>query len=565
MRRNVEAGRGLCGGIAGGFAFWLANTIGLLLLAAGCGAPTGPGEVPWSPPATSGAMLVRHGGYLYHIGGREADGSLSARVYVAEIAESGDVGSFRPTTALPVGLANGVAFASGRILYILGGRNATGPTDEILYTLVDPVDGSLGWGHGWQRNERSLSEPRSHAALVENGGRIILVGGRTDSGEPTDSIDHAAIWPDGQIGQWYAANETLAIPAFSVGATIQDGALIVGGGASSAGPIDGLWSFAIQEHARLGSPSNLTALPEPVTSPLLFESEGSLYIAGGIGVAGPRDAVHALTNGWRLIPGLSAPAEGPHAGRIGGNLYFPPNKNQGESPAVERLSWVGIAPDEPSVHPGAGFVSASTVPIVWSEPGATVRYRTGSPGSLDPLVETVTSSDPIWDEQTVSADSDFLFRAFRPDGRASSVVGRSYRLRGTSFFVLLSGYLEVQDQPHTLRPLRLEETYHDGSTQPVNEVYYRLTIDTPASVVLTWADATDAPDGTPYDSHIETSVFESNLMTFAVDTGGFAALARRGGTTDSLRLGLGPGVYYVVFRDYSGASGTSFAAAVYGE
>jgi len=94
--------------------------------------------------------------------------------------------------------------ATATMAYVIGGRDAEGQRDEILFTLIN-ADGSLGFSSSvWTENKRPLPEARAGAKAVSSGGRVYLVGGADAAGGVPATIA-ARVWNDGEMGFWYDA------------------------------------------------------------------------------------------------------------------------------------------------------------------------------------------------------------------------------------------------------------------------------------------------------------------------------------------------------------------------
>jgi hypothetical protein len=62
-----------------------------------------------------GAMLLRHGSWLYRTGGLDESNSTSASAMVTTIGESGTLGEWLHTASLSEGIKHGAAFTAGNL------------------------------------------------------------------------------------------------------------------------------------------------------------------------------------------------------------------------------------------------------------------------------------------------------------------------------------------------------------------------------------------------------------------------------------------------------------------
>ncbi|HEY9054375.1 MAG TPA: hypothetical protein VIO60_06115, partial [Rectinemataceae bacterium] len=259
---------------------------------------------------SSGASFAASGSSIYCLGGSDDSDTLLDSALYAVLDSEGAIGPWASASALPTAMKDGSAFASGNILYYLGGRGAGGLSDAIYYTLVWQ-DGSLGFGSDlhWERNARSLPQPRANAALALHDGWVYLIGGTTPEGA-TASIIRARIWQDGQIGQWYECPETLGQALWGCSATVAGDRLYVAGGANISGPKKAFRSFGFGEYGSLADARSETELPIPLQKAVLASDGEDLILAGGWDADGPSSSVYRYEGGFWSDVGLSAEAAG---------------------------------------------------------------------------------------------------------------------------------------------------------------------------------------------------------------------------------------------------------------
>jgi len=171
-------------------------------------------------------MTLKHGSFIYRLGGDDEEGTPGKNVEVAPLDEEGNIGSWVSSGSLPEGRSHGAVFAAGNLIYLLGGRGSDGLSKDIFYTEIRP-DGSLGFGNSrmWEKNLRPLPAARAFASSLYHDGRILLAGGQGANGQPIDTMVHARLYQDGQIGQWYESPETLPGAAVYPELALQGGRL----------------------------------------------------------------------------------------------------------------------------------------------------------------------------------------------------------------------------------------------------------------------------------------------------------------------------------------------------
>lgn len=140
-----------------------------------------PSEPLPAPRANLGGVAAR--GYLYAIGGDDADVSGHATVWYAALdPDDGHVGPWIATTSLPTARTSLVAVTDSSHIYVIGGW-ASGATSEVLYSKIGD-DGQLG---AWDSNEPLLTPRHRHAGVLANG-HVFVLGGA----EAPTSVEHAA-------------------------------------------------------------------------------------------------------------------------------------------------------------------------------------------------------------------------------------------------------------------------------------------------------------------------------------------------------------------------------------
>jgi len=510
---------------------------------------------PRRVPDDSGAVIVRHGSYLYKIGGKDDTGAITSTVLMARITLDAD-GNPAPlmwteTATLPEGRAFAAVFAAGNFMYVLGGDDDYGPTSTIFFTSVKAADGTLGFGAArtWQSATIPLDGERSHAAWEVHDGRVFLIGGKDLSGA-TDSIIHARITQDGPLGQWYQSPQKLPSARYDSASTIRAGILMVAGGASQSGNVLAeLVSFPIGAYGLLESRST-TVLPKALSRPLLLSDGDSALLGGGY----DSDALESLEmyrfQGGAWFPEAgSITAEGPSSGRSSGALWYVEQPSSSSSAAgVGQKAESTIATDRLVIVPGSGMVVSDSYIRMKAEPGVTIRYRRDA--------GIVSASDSVWVWNTttpgkITATGAISFKGFSSDGSTSEQVQMDYRIRATGgIIVSVYGDLVVKSPGEGLDTINIRDNIYDPLAAKKINAWCRLKIYEKTPLSLSFADANSPDGGMGYTANIKLSVFESDYYTTVLDESGMPVLECTTIDTDQpLLMTLNPGDYYILIQD----------------
>lgn len=174
----------------------------------------------------AGAATVVHKGYVYVIAGVDGRNFLRSTEY-AKINANGSLGPWQQGTTLHEERGFTEAIVYGDSIYVVGGGN--GPNGQHLLRSVERAkinpDGSLG---PWIQEGHATVLPRrcTKLALIDN--RIYSFGGF--GGVLLDSVEFAQINPDGSVGEWSLASETMTLPRYVNSVKAVAGAAYVIGG-----------------------------------------------------------------------------------------------------------------------------------------------------------------------------------------------------------------------------------------------------------------------------------------------------------------------------------------------
>lgn len=534
----------------------------LLLVLTGC--PDTSDLLILPPVENSGAMLISHGDYLYFLGGIDEYGEVSSRTYMATIPRNSEHELvWTETTPMPVGRAYGSVFAVGNLLFVAGGRDGTGSVSTIYYTSISSSDGTLGFSgtpRFWERNPNDLPYPLSHASHVLHDGRIFLVGGKTNDGM-SDSIIHARVWQKGPVGMWYTSPQRLTSGRHGTGATIwydsTDSSrpyLFIAGGIDSHGSVLGeTTAYAIGKSGKLAPPVSTTPLPKALFSPLVLSDATQVWVAGGAdNTMRFSSAAYCTTNlsGSWTVDGAQVSAEGPSAGRGSGRIWF---IEQGAEEVSDISSWAtpDLGPAVPIIGPGSGTIQSNTTVTIRGESGSAVSYSIANGSWND-----ISSLGKIVEDQVIS------FKATSSDTLVdSSTVIRDYHVRSLSFFVHVSGNIQLQDQENSLSTIYLTDDLKSAEATARSYIWAKFRLFDQTDISIRWEDASSAEDS-PYSAKIVLSLFEEDLLSETLSSAGDAIVGLPIGSTQPVEATLQSGTYYFLFEDADGTIGKSFGLSV---
>ncbi len=242
------------------------------------------------PTARWTHAMVDWNGRLYVVGG--SDGTdISSTVYSAPVNSNGTVGSWTTeSNALPSALWMHVMVSWGGKLYVIGGSSNTAATPQAnVYVASITASGSVG---SWTTETYGLPAPRAfHGAAVWNG-NVLLVGGDDASGAATNSVYHALINADGQIGGWTTESNSLPIAMDSIGMSIWNGRMYVAGGSNNGTSVSTVAYATINSNGSVGAwTTSSSLLPQAISSHTMAVWDGRLYISGGSVASGSTSSV----------------------------------------------------------------------------------------------------------------------------------------------------------------------------------------------------------------------------------------------------------------------------------
>jgi hypothetical protein len=261
---------------------------------------------------------VAAGGFLYNIGGYvSGTTTASAAVNWAKFnTTTGTVDSANPGNGacsswctnsaynLPVALTNFSTVAYNGFLYVFGGINS-GTRQNTVYTAKLGANGEPQlWNPAWNSttdpnkttwtywySNTTLSSIRSDMSAVAYNNRMYLMGGRSTSGTPVNTVEIANVNPTGTLGSWTSST---VLPSILYGQSSQvynDRLYILGGDASVGGaPSNSVYYNKINSDGTLNSWVQTTSFATG-----RFTDGGNMTVAWGayIYISGGCSAVNA--------------------------------------------------------------------------------------------------------------------------------------------------------------------------------------------------------------------------------------------------------------------------------
>ena len=253
-----------------------------------------------STPRTGAAWAVLDG-RLYVIGGRSSGGVLLQSAEVFDPATG-----WSAIAPLEDPLAEARAVVLDEAIYLLGGRDAEGASDGVEVYRPDEDQ--------WDSAD-NLGERRIGLAAGAVDDQLFVLGGAGRDGVLLTSAEQF------QGGQWEPyPTWSLSPPRALAGSASLDGAIVVAGGFSGAGPLASVERFVPGE-ARESLPPLLQA-----RGGLALATDGAaLFAVGGRDAANGRtvrvERLEAEDDAWTALTPLPAAREGAAAAVLGADLY----------------------------------------------------------------------------------------------------------------------------------------------------------------------------------------------------------------------------------------------------
>jgi hypothetical protein len=197
-----------------------------------------------------------------------------------------------PEVLLPEPRTDGTVVQLGTKLLFIASANPAGATDSVLVSQTSGVGNLDAWTEGPR-----LPEPRADAGVIASGGRVFVIGGFDEDGEPTK--DAFVLTPDaqtGSLGEWKRAAD-LKLPIDlpeprGAGALAAAGdALLFVGGEGPDGPTKTVWKAKFDASGDPGEWVKQAGLFEENADGTAAFVGDFLWLAGGRNASGPTATV----------------------------------------------------------------------------------------------------------------------------------------------------------------------------------------------------------------------------------------------------------------------------------
>jgi len=219
-----------------------------------------------------------HDRHLYVVGG--ANQGLFSRtalgdVQVALLNGDGTVGAWSSTTGLPGPRVNAAVFAYDGFLFVAGGEvDVDGTLTDAVWSAPLGADGAVG---AWS-SAGSLPEPRDGASAIVHHDVVYLVGGRGASGV-ADRVHRARLGSGGAVGPW-EADTPLLREHVDLGVAVVGERLYAFGGWDAGGVLE-TEVTALGADGTLGAWAYSTPLPGVRSSGMGFAYGEHVYLVSG--------------------------------------------------------------------------------------------------------------------------------------------------------------------------------------------------------------------------------------------------------------------------------------------
>ena len=522
-----------------GFLGWvLPPVLVCFLVLASC---TSPWTAP-SPPSVSGASYAVLGGYLYRIGGQNADGSWSPQTWCLAVPSSTqEIWTRGPD--LPTGRAWAAVATADDYLYVAGGENASGQLSDVYTGYVDPsgqgIPGFLNAAGQpeWSRAPYNLPYPLSRAASVVAHGRWFLLGGQGTGGVPTANALSAAVLMDGSLGGWHLHSNFLSVPTWGATGFAWNSFLLSAGGETPSGyaPTQ-VWNWTGRQ--------SLSLFPSTNSLRPLFYDAGS-SVAWGSGLVGRTLATSwwAMDNlGGGQTPSVLLPPGQQILGRFSQALL-----SVDAQEGLHTWPWSATTCPAPLIFPVSGQITSPESPRIDPLPGCQVHY-TWTP--LGQPSQPPNASSPVWDPLhplVLTASGRLAAIQTLLNGTKASVE------TDADYTALSLGFTLVINQNLTSDANYLPETVaSDSLGTPGLNTWFQITLYSPALCHLGIQDATTGN----WTAKISWSLVEQDEVTPVLNSLGQPLSQEPPGDYPGLQLS--PGRYLLHVQSTDGQAGKSF-------
>jgi hypothetical protein len=236
--------------------------------------------------ARMGACVIRLGGFVYAIGGR--DGSSVDQPTVERAAIGGDdtLTSFADVAAVNLVTARRTFTCDviGNWLYVVGGYNSGTDLPSVERASI-AADGTLG-SFSTVVGVTLVTARGNHASVVTKSGLYVLGGASLSN--PVASTERVAIAGDGSLSGSFAAVTGLDMPTprYALTATVAGHTAYVVGGHDATGESNLVDNLAIDDAGVISAFGSPTSLAGRRHQHAAFLAGDFLYVAGGVDGSG---------------------------------------------------------------------------------------------------------------------------------------------------------------------------------------------------------------------------------------------------------------------------------------
>lgn len=191
--------------------------------------------------AVTSPSTVKFGHRVYRLGGYSFDMStftlnISKKVEWADVANDGSVGAWHSTTPFNISRLGQTAVRHGNYIYVIGGGDGENFSDDVEYARVGN-DGNItaeGWIEGAYRTHEKRAAATSNVEVIDGVPYLYVVGGAGMDAAGNyihfDSTEYARINADGSLGPWTLSPSEFNRPRSSQVTAIVGGCLYMIGG-----------------------------------------------------------------------------------------------------------------------------------------------------------------------------------------------------------------------------------------------------------------------------------------------------------------------------------------------
>jgi hypothetical protein len=235
------------------------------------------------PIHVAGDSCATYSGYVYCVGGFDANGNDYDDVYYAQLSPSG-IGGWTSATPYPEKVDSSTCFTAAAAIYCIGGENATRVLGDVYTTSISPS------GLGTWSRAAAYPQAVASASCVVYSGYVYCVGGFNMLGEGSTSTYYASV--SSGIGAWMSTTP-YPFPVYTVPCVVQANYIyciagqqenVLGGtGANTNFPTAEVY-YAPLSSSGIGSWSTSSAYPQAMASPSCLAYSGDVYCLGGYGL-----------------------------------------------------------------------------------------------------------------------------------------------------------------------------------------------------------------------------------------------------------------------------------------